>query len=282
MQTLYFTRHVEQQIQKTPYPFHVNHYATENTTCVNDRVREQVMICLPAVDSQDNNMVWVFNYSSISDGSGNGKWSIWGGSEEPTYTGTSLDGLGFTEGGRNSPASSPTISNAGTLNRMWHWTATTDDVFEGRQQIFAGTDDGRILNFGNSSLDISTVAVYNIRGGEDTAQVSVPFPALISLGRVGRVDAEGRIICTDVVVRRKQLIKNNEDNTNATKMVATVRSEGEGMKHLDASEVDVEFSDTIDNMQDGVSEDAKYMLNDFKLGASPTGDSVPLMESEYI
>jgi hypothetical protein len=278
------TRHVEQQIQKTPYPFHVNHYATENTICINDRTREQIMICLPSSDAQDNNMVWVFNYSSIADGSGKGKWSIWGGSEEPTYAGTSLDGLPFTAGGtRNDPATSPTVSNSGTLSRLWHWTAATDDVFEGRQQIFAGTDEGGVFIFGDATIDLATVNTYDVDGDRvgDAAR-EVPFPALISLGRVGRVDAEGRIICTDVVVRRKQLIKNNEDNTNATKMVATVRSEGEGMKHFDASEVDVEFSDTIDNMQDGVSEDAKYMLNDFKLGASPTGDSVPLMESEYI
>ena len=47
------------------------------------------------------------------------------------------------------------------------------------------------------------------------------------------------------------------------------------------SETDVEFTDTILNAQQGVSENTKSILNVLQLGASPTGTNTPLMNSEY-
>ncbi len=278
------TRHVEQQIQKGAYPFHLNRLALSGVTCINDQTRQQVMVCLPANDSQINNMVWVYNYSDLTEGTGPGKWSIWGGDEEPAFTGTSLDGEPFTRDtgsgpSRNNPATSPTQSN--TTYNMFHWCSVADDIHNGNQRMFVGNDLGDIYEFGVSRQDIITSPTYNASGGETRAQVVQHFPVAISLGRIGRVDSDGRIICTDVAVRRKQLGKNNADDTSATKLVAVVRSEGEGLKHFDVSETDVEFQDTMLNAQQGVSENTKSTLNTMVLGGSPTGSNAPLINSEY-
>ena len=279
------TRHVEQQIQKGAYPFHLNRFALSGVTCVNDQTRQQVMVCLPANDSQVNNMVWVYNYADLLEGAGGqGKWSIWGGDEEPTFSGTSLDGTPFagdTGHGptRNDPATAP--SQANTTYNMFHWCSVADDIHNGQQRIFAGNDLGIIYEFGISRQDVVTPSEYSSSGESRVAQVVQHFPVAISLGRIGRVDSDGRIICTDVAVRRKQLGKNNVDDTDATKLIAVVRSEGEGLKHFDVSETDVEFQDTILNAQQGVSENTKSTLNTMVLGASPTGSNAPLINSEY-
>ena len=279
------TRYVEQQIQKGPYPFHLNRLALSGVTCMNDQVRQQVMVCLPANDSQVNNMVWVYNYADLTEGIGPGKWSIWGGDEEPTFTGTSLDGNPFTDSNndgtpdRNNPAASPSQSN--TTYNMFHWCSVTDDIHDGNQRMFVGNDLGDIYEFGVSRQDIITTPTYDTSGRETRAQSVQHFPVAISLGRVGRADSDGRIVCTDVAVRRKQLGKNNADDTSATKLVAVVRSEGEGLKHFDVSETDVEFQDTMLNAQQGVSENTKSTLNSMVLGASPTGSNAPLINSEY-
>lgn len=276
------TRYVEQRIQKGPYPFHVNRRRLSEVCCINDYYRQQVMVCLPANDSQTNNMVWVYNYADFLEGAGSGKWSIWGSDEEPTYTGTSLDSNPFTGSPptRNNPAASPTQSN--TTYNVFHWCASTELVDNGEQRIFFGNDRGLIYEYGVSREDWRDVAQYlpdgTVRIGADQ---SVNFPVVISLGRVGRADSDGRIICTDVAVRRKQLSKNYEDSDTVTKLIAVVRSEGEGLKHFDVSETDVEFSDTILNAQQGVSENTKSVLNTMVLGASPTGSNAPLMNSEY-
>tara|TARA_R110000796_G_scaffold71141_4_gene161440 strand:- start:1375 stop:3495 length:2121 start_codon:yes stop_codon:yes gene_type:complete len=278
------TRTVEQLLQKTAYPFHVNRRALRNVCCVNDQLKRQIMISLPANDSEVNNMVWVYNYSDLIEGTGPGKWSIWCSDEEPTFTGTSLDTLPFTENAvgaitRNNPATSPTQSN--TTTNLFHWSCVTSDVFEGEQRIFVGSDLGFIYDFGNSNQDLKQTSDYTRAGVERIAAIAVPFPITISLGRIGRVDSDGRIICTDVVVRRKQLSKNHADSSTATKMSTVVRSEGEGLKHFDVSEQDVEFEDTILNSQQGVSENTKSTLNTMLLGASPDGSNAPLMNSEY-
>lgn len=279
------TRHVEQQIQKGPYPFHVNRRAMSSICCINDHYRQQVMVAIPANDSQVNNMVWVYNYSDLVEGVGSGKWSIWGSDEEPSFSGTSLDGNPFTDSNndgtpdRNNPASAPSQSN--TTYNMLHWLCMADDIHNGEQRIFVGNDKGKVYEYGVSRQDLREVATYNTSGVASGSDTPVHFPVAISLGRIGRVDSDGRIICTDVAVRRKQLSKNVADSSTATKLQTIVRSEGEGLKHFDASETDVEFIDTILNAQQGVSENTKSILNVLKLGAAPTGTDTPLMNSEY-
>ena len=242
------------------------------------------MVCLPANDSPVNNMVWVYNYADLLEGSGSGKWSIWGADEEPSYTGTSLDGNPFLDSNgdgtpdRNNPAASPSQSN--TTYNLFHWTSVAADVFEGQERIFTGNDKGVIYEFGFRQ-DLREVATYNVRGVKSGTDTPVHFPFVVSLGRIGRVDSDGRIICTDVAVRRKQLSKNFDDSSTATKLQTVVRSEGEGLKHFDVSETDVEFVDTILNSQQGVSENTKSTLNTLELGASPAGSNAPLMQSEY-
>ena len=281
------TRYVEQQLQKGAYPFHVNRKALSSVCCVNDHTRQQVMVCLPANDSESNNMVWVYNYSDLIEGMGQGKWSIWGGDEEPTFTGVSLDGNPFTENGagavtRNTKDTSlPSVGQSNTTYNLFHWCSVTDDIHNGVQRIFVGNDQGRVYEFGVSRQDLREVRTYDRKGDPTGTDTPVHFPVAISLGRVGRVDSDGRIICTDVAVRRKQLSKNVEDSSTATKLQTVVRSEGEGLKHFDASETDVEFTDTILNAQQGVSENTKSILNVLKLGAAPTGTDTPLMNSEY-
>ncbi len=268
------TRHVEQQIQKTAYPFHINNLALNRANCVTDRMRQQVMVSLPANDAYTNNMVWVFNYADMLEGIGPGKWSIWAGNEEPTFTGTALSGSAFPTN-----PSAPTQSN--TTYNFFHWNAVTSDYFEGNQRIFAGTDDGRILEFGVTKEDYDVFPSWNGAGAPTRTPVTIPFPLAISLGRVGRVDSDGRIICTDIAVRRKQLSKNNADDSTVAKLITVVRSEGEGLKFLDTSETDVEFEDTILSAQQGVSEKTNSTLNTMLLGAQPTGSGAPLLASEY-
>ena len=267
------TRYLEQQIQKTAYPFHINKLALKNTFCINDRARQQVMVVLPANDSPVCNMVWVYNYADLQEKIGIGKWSIWAGAEEPTFTGTSL---GPSPIGK---PSSPTQSNS--TSDLFHWNCATSDIFDGVQSIYAGTNDGKILQFGVTKEDYVRYPTFDRDGDPDVTAVIVPFPASISLGRVGRADSDGRIICTDIAVRRKQLSKNVADSSSSTKLLAIVRSEGEGLKHFDATETDVEFSDAILNAQQGVSENTKSTLNTMVLGAAPSGSSAPLMQSEY-
>jgi hypothetical protein len=278
------TRHVQQEIANSAYPFHVNRGAVRNVCCVNDQERRQVMISLPANDSQENNMVWVFNYADMLEGIGNGKWSIWGSAREPNYSGTALDSNPFTHGGRNSPATSPSEASSAITFNLLHWTSLTSDTYNGTQRIYAGTDRGRIVEVGSTRVDVRQRAIYNVNGQATTPRLTVGYPVVASLGRIGRVDSDGRIICTDIAVRRKQLGKNVTDSvteTLAPKLSCVVRSEGEGLKHFDVSETDVEFQDTILNSQQGVSENTKSTLNTLVLGASPTGSNAPLMGSEY-
>ena len=281
------TRYVQQRVQKGAYPFHVNRKALSAAVCINDHTRQQVMVCLPANDSVVNNMVWVYNYSDMVQGAGPGRWSIWGSDEEPNFSGTDLDSNPFTEDGggrvrRNNPATSPAQAN--TTHNMFHWLSVADDIHNGEQRIFVANDLGRVYEFGVSRQDLREVQAYDRSGARVglTADTPVHFPVIIGLGRVGRVDSDGRIICTDIAVRRKQLSKNVDDSSTATKLQTIVRSEGEGLKYFDAQEIDVEFEDTILNAQQGVSENTTSVLNTLKLGQKPTGTSSPLMQSEFI
>ena len=278
------TRSIGNRLKGTAYPFHANRKRLSKVCCVNDKLRQQVMISLPSEGFQNNNMCWVYNYSDLLEGVGQGKWSIWSSGSEPAYTGTSLDSgpfAGDTGGGptKNNPATSPTQSN--TTYNVLHWTSVTDDIHNGDQRIFAGTDTGEVYEFGVSKQDLRAVATYDMDGDATGADTPVAFPVAISLGRVGKVDSDGRIVCTDIAVRRKQFNKNIEDESTVGALTATVRSEGEGLKYFDTSETDVEFSDRMLNSQQGFSENTKSTLNTMVLGASPTGSNAPLMQSEY-
>ena len=157
-----------------------------------------------------------------------------------------------------------------------------EEIHNGEQRIFVANDIGGVYEFGKSRQDLREVRTYDRSGSPTGNDTPVHFPVAVSLGRVGRVDSDGRIICTDVAVRRKQLSKNVDDSSTATKLQTIVRSEGEGLKYFDAQETDVEFTDTILNSQQGVSENTTSTLNTMKLGEKPTGTSSPLMQSEYI
>jgi len=283
------TRANEKKLQASNigYPFFVNPNAMDRAICINDKRKQQIMLSLPANDSPKNNMVWVFNYSDMLEGVGPGKWSIWCSGAQPEYTATSLTpGASFPASDATPPAFSA------VKQRLLNWDNMTEYTYRGKQRVFfsAGPNDDAS---GNSKPD----QIFELGGNTDfvtfptwdsAGEVGEPgvkgdaFPVLIGLGRVGRVDSDGRIICTDIAVRRKQLGLNVEDNPNASSLLATVRSEGEGLKLFDATETDVEFTDTIINSQQGFSENTKSVLNEMVLGESPAGSSAPLLSSEYV
>ena len=209
-----------------------------------------------------------------------------------TWTASSYPGNGST-------ADPPYIATVqDTSYNIYNWGQSTEVTFRGKQRIFfANTPEfqmlpngvplanertsGLIFEFGVSKEDLVQSASFDSAGVQSRGDIVVNYPFLVSLGRVGRVDSDGRIICSDVSVRRKQLSKNIEEESGAATVTAIVRSEGEGLKHFDATETDVEFSDTILNSQIGVSESTTSTLNTLKLGTKPVGTSSPLMSSEY-
>ena len=283
------TRVNERKLQATNigYPFFVNPNAMDRAICINDKRKQQIMLSLPANDSPKNNMVWIFNYADMLEGAGSGKWTIWCSGAQPEYTASSLTpGADFP----NSDATAPAFS--AVKQRLLNWDNMTEYTYRGKQRVFfsAGPNDDasgnskpdQIFELGGNT-DLVTVGTYDPDGDVNAPEVKgEAFPVLIGLGRVGRVDSDGRIICTDVVVRRKQLGLNVEENANASSLLATVRSEGEGLKLFDATETDVEFTDTIINSQQGFSENTKSVLNTLVLGESPAGSSAPLLSSEYV
>jgi hypothetical protein len=246
------------------------------------------MISLPGIDSPRNNMVWIFNYGDMLEGQGSGKWSIWCSGAQPGYD--SYDSLIPGSPFPGAKADRPVF--ASVKERLLNWDNMTEYTYKGKQRVFftAGPNDSaagdskpdQIFELGGR-YDVATSATYAANGNPDVAEVrGDAFPVLIGLGRVGRVDSDGRVICTDIAVRRKQLGLNVEDNSNASSLLATVRSEGEGLKLFDATETDVEFTDTIINSQQGFSENTKSVLNTLVLGESPAGSSAPLLSSEYV
>jgi hypothetical protein len=286
------TRANEKKLQadNVGYPFFVNPNAMDRAICINDKRKQQIMLSLPANDSPKNNMVWVFSYADMLEGAGPGKWTIWCSGAQPQYTVTSL-----TPGASFGPAypSKPTApAFSAVKQRLLNWDNMTEYTYKGKQRVFfsAGPNDDasgnskpdQIFELGGNT-DLVTAGVYDFGGTETVPEVKgEAFPVLIGLGRVGRVDSDGRVICTDIAVRRKQLGLNVEDNSNASSLLATVRSEGEGLKLFDATETDVEFTDTIINSQQGFSENTNSVLNKLVLGESPAGSSAPLLSSEYV
>jgi hypothetical protein len=283
------TRANEKKLQadNVGYPFFVNPNAMDRAVCINDKRKQQIMLSLPANDSPKNNMVWVFSYADMLEGAGPGKWTIWCSGAQPQYTATSLTpGASFPASDATPPAFSA------VKQQLLNWDNMTEYTYKGKQRVFfsAGPNDDasgnskpdQIFELGGNT-DLVTVGTFNADGSDNVAEVKgEAFPFLIGLGRVGRVDSDGRIICTDIAVRRKQLGLNVEDNPNASSLLATVRSEGEGLKLFDATETDVEFTDTIINSQQGFSENTNSVLNKLVLGESPAGSSAPLLSSEYV
>ena len=270
------TRAVQQnQLVGTGYPFYVNTKNLKKCFCINDRTRQQVMVFLSSNGSPVNNMAWVYNYADMTEGIGGGKWSIWAGATGGGGIGTSLPAA---------PSTFPTNPAAPTWapgSFSFTWNCATDDFYEGDQRIFSGNAYGDILEFGTTEQDYLVYPTWNAAGVAQTSPTTQRIPVVVSLGRVGRVDSDGRIICTDVAVRRKQLSRNYDDDAEVSRVYTNVRSEGEGLKHFDARETDVEFESPINNMQNGVSENTKSILNVMKLGNPPAGDAPPLMASEY-
>ena len=254
------TRTVQSAIRDTSYPFFVNRDSIRNSVCVNDRNREQIMVSLPAKGWPDNSMVWTWNYGDVTEGKGPGKWAIWSGNQEPNFV--------RAGGGGGTPSVAPVQSN--TTTQLMHWTAVASDYHGGVQRIFAGTDTGLVVELGTASHDTG-------RG----AAVSAPTIA-IGLGRVVRVDGDGRVVCTDVSVRHKQFQRNIAEDADNPSLTAVVRSEGEGLKFIDATETDVEFGHDLYNMQAGVSENTTSVLGTMTLGTKPAGTSSPILQSEYV
>jgi hypothetical protein len=288
------TRYTNSRIKNNGYPYFVDRENLDYANCVNDKSRQQVMVALPNLGAYSNTMVWVFNYGDMLEGIGPGKWSIWTSDDQSEFTATSL-GPGTYPGSGGSRPASPTTSEANTSYNIYNWAATTEVTHRGKQRIFfANTPESQytlgslsrrnkaiIYEFGVARQDMPDEYAYDRGGVRSGLETIIHYPLVVSLGRVGRVDSDGRIICTDVAVRRKQLSKNVEEEPNAASVTAIVRSEGEGLKHFDATETDIEFPDSILNAQAGVSEATTSTINTLTLGEKPTGTSSPLMSSEY-
>jgi hypothetical protein len=284
------TRYTESRIKDTAYPYYIDEKKLVNCHCVNDKRRQQVMVSLTSLGGVSNNMVWVFNYSDMLEGMGDGKWSIWTSGDQTKYTTTSLSpGSSFPA----STASRPDVDLSNISYNVYNWGCSTEVTINGEQRIFfvsvpsvpnSGVREQTrcvIYEFGTDRQDLTTLKTYDAAGVPSGSDTVVHYPFVVSLGRVGRVDHDGRVLCSDVAVRRRQLSKNVDDESGAATLTAIVRSEGEGLKYFDASETDVEFSDTILNSQIGVSENTTSTLNTMELGSTPTGTSSPLMSSEY-
>lgn len=284
------TRYSESKLKNTPFPYFVDIQNLHTSHCVTDRSRQQIMVSMKSMGASSNDMVWVYNFSDMLEGVGKGKWSIWTSDDRSPYTSPSLTpGVAFP----SSKAVSPYIVSNDASYNVYNWGASAQTIFKGKQRVFFVTtpdipftpyrnqNQCLIYEFGTDSQDLATVKTFSANGTPSGVDTPVHFPFLISMGRVARVDHDGRIICTDVAVRRKQLSKNNEDDSDAAVLTAIVRSEGEGLKYFDANETDVEFSDTIFNSQIGISENTTSTLNTMKLGQKPSGTSSPLISSEY-
>jgi hypothetical protein len=161
---------------------------------------------------------------------------------------------------------------SGTPNECWHITYMVVDEAPEGDQIYVGTTAG-IFKLGvNSDFTAQTVNGPTMTG----------FPVLIGMGVTGRVDVDGRIVFTDVVIRELQTMRNQRDDSDAGKTVAIVRSEGESQKYLNADLDDFEFETVLDNMQEGVSEATKSAMGSsanpsMYLGDATAGTSSPLI-----
>ena len=342
------TRTVQANLRRTAYPFFVNKRLLRRATCVNDRDRKQVMVALPSTGFSVNNMVWVWNYSGMMDGSGPGKWSIWGGGEEsfrgpnPTAIPISISGIatgspttittsashnlvtgysvkisgstmtaingthtatvtgattftiavntgGMTgSGGYVYPPLGLTSNQAvpGTsIVTAWHADCMAVERTAEHNRVFIGSNDGYIYLLGDRLDRIST---------SFTSGTARPtrFPLYIGLGRIVSPDLDGRAVFTDIGIRRLQKMRNIADDTKIATLDVSIQSEGEADKYISTQQDDVEFSETVGNMQDGLSADTKSViaLTDPSMylggatgesGGDP-GTSSPLLSPVYI
>lgn len=342
------TRTVQSNLKRTAYPFFVNKRLLRRATCINDRERKQVMVALPSTGFAVNNMVWVWNYSGMMDGSGPGKWSIWGGGEEsfrgPNPTRVPISIAGIATGATTTITTSAshnlvtgysvkiagstmtaingthtaTVTGATTFTipvntggmtgsggyvypplgltsnqdvvgtsivTAWHADCLAVERTAEHNRVFIGSNDGYIYLLGDRLDRIST---------SFTSGTPRPtrFPVYIGLGRVVSPDLDGRAVFTDIGIRRLQKMRNIADDTKIATLDVSIQSEGEADKYISTQQDDVEFSETVGNMQDGLSVDTKSViaLTDPSMylggatgadGGDP-GTSSPLLSPVYI
>ena len=270
------TRKAQRELRRTAYPFYVNRRALDGALSINDRERKQIMVALPSSGFAENNMVWVWNYEQFIRQQGPGKWCVWAGKEEPLDTNNGITTPMGT--GANTRLNAPTSVSA------WHITSMAVSKGMSGDTIYIGTSDGNVytLGDGNDNLSLGT------GGGGVPRGIPVPtgYPILIGLGRIGRVDPDGRTVYTDVAIRHLQETRNLEDDTSVNQTTVIVRSEGDAQRLINANNDDVEDEKTTPNMQYGVSEKTMSVMGNaanaaMVLGDTPTGTASPLLSSEY-
>tara|TARA_R110000765_G_scaffold30876_1_gene72564 strand:- start:91 stop:2361 length:2271 start_codon:yes stop_codon:yes gene_type:complete len=343
------TRTVQANLRRTAYPFFVNRRLLRRATCVNDRDRKQVMVALPSTGFSVNNMVWVWNYSGMMDGSGPGKWSIWGGGEEsfrgpnPTAIPISISGIATgspttitTSASHNLVTGYPVKISGSTMTAIngthagvavtgattftipvntggmtgsggyvypplgltsnqdvagtskvtaWHADCMAVERTAEHNRVFIGSNDGYIYILGDRLDRVSTTFASG-------SPNPVRFPLYIGLGRVVSPDVDGRAVFTDIGIRRLQKMRNLADDTKIATLDVSIQSEGEADKYISTQQDDVEFSETVGNMQDGLSVDTKSVIAttdpSMYLGGAAgedggdPGTSSPLLSPVYI
>ena len=152
-------------------------------------------------------------------------------------------------------------------------------------RVFIGSNDGYIYILGDRLDRVSTTFVSG-------SPNPVRFPLYIGLGRVASSDLDGRTVFTDIGIRRLQKMRNLADDAKIATLDVSIQSEGEADKYISTEQDDVEFSETVGNMQDGLSADTKSVIAttdpsmylggiDGADGGDP-GTSSPLLSPVYI
>tara|TARA_R100001594_G_scaffold124638_1_gene161503 strand:- start:1523 stop:3790 length:2268 start_codon:yes stop_codon:yes gene_type:complete len=162
-----------------------------------------------------------------------------------------------------------------------HITAMAFDHSDARDEVIVGTADGRIYKIQNDQVD-STGVLPSPKGFPRYEG----YPILIGLGLNNAQSEDSRTVYTDVSVRMKQTMRNQAQDDNSPLMKVVARSEGEAQKLLKATDVELEFEQNIDIMQEGVSQATTSVMGDAAepgifLGGGAGGTSSPLIEKEY-
>jgi hypothetical protein len=275
------TRKAQRELRRTAYPFYVNRRALDGALCINDRERKQIMVSLPSSGFAENNMVWVWNYEHFLTEQGPGRWTVWAGKEEPldTNPGVILPNAGPAFG----VAGTNTRLNGATSVSAWHVTSMAVSRGISGDTIYIGSSEGHIYTLGGRTDSLS---LRDFAPKQDYLPLPTGYPLLISLGRTGRVDPDGRTVYTDVAIRHLQEARNLEDDTSVNQTTVIVRSEGDAQRLINANNDDVEDEKTTPNMQYGVSEKTMSVMGNaanaaMVLGDTPTGTASPLLSSEY-
>lgn len=171
---------------------------------------------------------------------------------------------------------------SGTPITAWHANCMAVDRTPSEDRIFLANEEGYIYILGARQDRIDA-------GSRDVASVpnALQYQALIGLGRVISPDIEGRAVFTDVGVRRQQKVRNTDDDTNSATIQVIAQSEGEAIKFFNANDADVEYSETTENMQDGVSSGTKSVMGNaanpsMYLGSVSGGTSSPFLRPPYM